>query len=322
MNTRDDRSGGPEGTPSKWYAERAGALSGDGRRTTLPPATSTDSGSGVPEPASGTRLITALLCATRPEQSARTGTALHYLAATFALLTLAACAPGERLGVVVEGVCLCPEDDAGADAGTADAAPPPDAQAHTWTRLHYLADSVPVYGASDVAHRAVTLIAATYPGTFTAQAVGGRSLNFYASTPTRAESMAQAIVYGPPNGPLTRVTEVWIALGYNDYAGALWTAAEFGAAYADFAARLVAKMGPTGRLYCQTTTTLHGAPNARGETLAQFDAAISTACTSVGGRVVPGSLVGLQQADRLDVVHLRDSGHAKLADFTVVMGGW
>lgn len=258
-------------------------------------------------------------CATQDVR--RRNTALPALAWTWPFL-LAACAPGERLGVLEQGVCVCPELDAGTDAGPIDAGAP-DAAAHQRVRLHYLADSVPVYGASDVAHRAVTLIAASYPATFTPQAVGGRSLNFYAYDSARREAMAQAIVYGPPNGPLVRASEVWIALGYNDFAGAPWTAADFGAAYSDFVSRLITKMGPDGLIYCQTTTAIPGGnANARGETLAQFDAAIYDACDHPQAVVVPGVLVGLSQADRFDVVHLRDSGHAKLAQFSIAAGGW
>lgn len=258
MNERDDASGGPEGTPRRWWP---------------------------------------------------------------LVLAMAACAPGERLGVVEQGACVCPELDAGPDAGDIDAGAT-DAATHERTRLHYLADSVPVYGASDVAHRAVTLIAASYPATFTNQAVGGRTLNFYAYDDLRRATVAHVVAVGPPNGPLPLASDAWIALGYNDWAGAVWTAAEYGAAYDDLVTRLLAELGPGGRVYCQTSTSNATNTNARGETLAQFDAATATACARPGAYVVPGSLVGLLAEDRADVAHLKDSGHAKLAAFTAAMGGW
>jgi hypothetical protein len=275
-------------------------------------ARSADAGAPAPPPN----------CATQDVR--RRNTATPALARTWPFLLgilLAACAPGERLGVLEQGVCVCPaESDAGPDA--APDAGAPDAAPHQRTRLHYLADSVPVVGASDVAHRAVTLIAASYPAAFTNQAVGGRSMNFYAYDAARRSTVAHVIAVGPPNGPLPLASDVWIALGYNDWAGAIWTAAEYGAAYDDLVTRLLAELGPGGRVYCQTSTSAASNLNARGETLAQFDAATATACARPGAYVVPGSLVGLLAEDRLDVAHLKDSGHAKLAAFTAAMGGW
>lgn len=228
-------------------------------------------------------------------------------------LLLAACAPGERLGTLEQGICVCPpEDDAGPDA-----APDAGEPTHVFRKIHYLADSVPVYGASDVAHRAVTLIKASYPGEFFDQAVGGRSLHFYAYDAARRAYVVDAIRTRPTQTP----SEVWIALGYNDWSSAVWTAADFGAAYSDLIVQLRLAL-PGVRVYCQTTTSTATNMNTRGETLSQFDAAISSACDQPGGVLVHGSLVGLVPADRLDTVHLRDSGHAKLAAWTAAMGGW
>lgn len=235
-------------------------------------------------------------------------------------LLIAACAPGERLGTIEPGVCVCPpEDDAGPDAALVADADTPDAGAppHVFRKIHYLADSVPVYGASDVAHRAVTLIKASYPGEFFDQAVGGRSFYFYAYDAARRAYVVDAIRTRPTQTP----SEVWIALGYNDWSSAAWTAADFGAAYADFIAGLHVAI-PGVRVYCQTTTSTATNVNSLGETLAQFDAAISGACSQPDTWLVHGSIIGLQPADRLDSVHLRDSGHAKLAAWTTAMGGW
>lgn len=232
-------------------------------------------------------------------------------------LLLSACAPGERLGTIDQGICICPpEDDAGLDAALVDAGEP-DAAPYVFRKIHYLADSVPVYGASSVATRAVTLIKASYPGEFFDQAVGGRSLHFYAYDAARRTYVVDAIRTRPTQPP----SEVWIALGYNDWSSAAWTVADFGAAYNALIAELRLAI-PGVRVYCQTTTSTATQANSRGETLAQFDAAIATACAQPGGFLVHGSLVGLVPADRLDSVHLRDSGHAKLAAWTAAMGGW
>ena len=54
--------------------------------------------------------------------------------ALLALVLLTACDPGEPLGRLEQGVCVCPELDAGTDAGPIDAGTP-DAATHQRVRL-------------------------------------------------------------------------------------------------------------------------------------------------------------------------------------------
>lgn len=265
-------------------------------------ARSADAGAPAPSPN----------CATQDVR--RRNTALPALAWTWPFF-LAACAPGERLGVLEQGVCVCPELDAGAvDAGDVDAGAP-DASPHVWRKVHYLADSIPIVGASDVAHRAVTLIKASYPGEFFDQAVGGRSLHFYAHSPERRAYIVDAIRTRPTQPP----SEVWIALGYNDWAGAPWTAHEYGMALRDFADRLRTEI-PGVLVICQSPHFSGNRLNGRGETLEQFIISMTFAGCD---QFVDGRGAGIERpGDFSDTVHLNDAGHAKWAAFSIAAGGW
>lgn len=233
-------------------------------------------------------------------------------------LLIAACAPGERLGTIEPGVCVCPpEDDAGPDAALVADADTPDAGAppHVFRKIHYLADSVPVYGASDVAHRAVTLIKASYPGEFFDQAVGGRSLHFYAYDAARRAYIVDGIRTRPTQPP----SEVWIALAYNDWAGAAWTSGQYWVGLVEFNAGLRAAI-PGVRVICQGPHFGGTRLNSRGETLDQF-----IAMMAAGGcdQFIDGRLAGIERpADYVDTVHLNDQGHAKWAAFSIAEGGW
>ncbi len=226
-------------------------------------------------------------------------------------LLLAACAPGERLGTIEQGICVCPpEDDAGPDAGQPDAAP------HVFRKVHFLADSIPEYGASAVeVTSARALIKASYPGEFFDQAVGGRSLHFYAYDAARRAYIVDGIRTRPAQPP----SEVWIALAYNDWAGASWTAGEYWVGLVEFNAALRAAI-PGVRVICQGPHFGGTRLNARGETLDQF-----IGMMAAGGcdQFIDGRLAGIERpADYFDTVHLNDQGHAKWATFSIAEGGW
>jgi lysophospholipase L1-like esterase len=237
------------------------------------------------------------------------------------LLVLGGCVVDQR-DPVVQAICACdPVPDAGVpdarppDAGVPDAAAAPDAApAHTFVRFHLLGDSVPIAGASDAAHRTPALLAATYPGVFFNQAIGGRSLYFYASDAPRRASVVATIAAGKPS-------EVYIELGYNDYGAAPWSASDYGLAYADFVDRLRAAL-PDVRVYCQTIHVHGTGKNAKGSTVDDYSAAVRAACAG-RAEILEGDSFGLvKPVDYADAVHLKDSGHAKLAAGIRARVGW
>lgn len=113
-------------------------------------------------------------------------------------------------------------------------------------------------------------------------------------------------------------TEIWIAIGTNDYGEDAWSAADFGAAYADMLDKINTAL-PAATIYCQTPIDrTDESANTFGDTLGDYRTEISDAvatrgafCTLVDGTdaafpQTPGDLTG-------DGVHPTTAGHAKYA---------
>jgi lysophospholipase L1-like esterase len=146
----------------------------------------------------------------------------------------------------------------------------------------------------------VQLVRDAYAGSLLIEAFGQRSLNDDASD---ASARAAFVTYLSGLAP----TALWLAIGAND--GAKWTAANFGAAYADLLDKLHTAM-PSLAIYAQTPI-LKTSDGSLGDYRAQIATAQSTRtayCTLVDGTAI---LNGTTDLD--DGVHPTTAGHAKYA---------
>lgn len=133
---------------------------------------------------------------------------------------------------------------------------------------------------------------------------GVRSLNRDCGTAiNRAGFVAKIKAWNP--------AVLWIAIGTNDYGLNLWTAADFGTAYAALLDDLHTAM-PSLEIYCQTpidrsTETANGL----GSTLPDYRSQIATAVSSRTSyaTLVDGTAI-LSTADLADGVHPTTAGHA------------
>ena len=109
------------------------------------------------------------------------------------------------------------------------------------------------------------------------------------------------------------LTDIWIALGANDYLSATCTAAVFGTYYGYLLSALNT-IRPNLRVFAQSpiTETVEGA-NAVGSTLPQYRAAILAAANQATCTYVDGTSFGIVPATDLqaDGIHLNDIGYAK-----------
>lgn len=112
-------------------------------------------------------------------------------------------------------------------------------------------------------------------------------------------------------------SRVWLAIGRNDWGiSSIWSAANFGAAYADLLDKLHTAL-PSAIIYAQTPIVQASEiANGFGNTLGDYRAQIATAqstraafCTLVDGTQI------LTTDDLADGVHPKNSGHVKYAAF-------
>lgn len=111
-----------------------------------------------------------------------------------------------------------------------------------------------------------------------------------------------------------RPSIIWLAIGTNDYGISLWTAANFGTAYADLLDKIHALL-PSATIYCQTPIdrTSEGA-NGVGSTMAQYRTEITTASNARSGYCVTvDGTAFLGTGDLADGVHPTTAGHALYA---------
>ena len=214
-------------------------------------------------------------------------------------------------------MCECGGDagqlDAGPpDASVPDASLPPDAMPR-YRRLYLLGDSVPINGASDVAHRAASLIAASYPGTTVNACVGGRSLFDVAGDPAKRAATLALIVH--PD-----LTDLVVEDEANDYMKAQWTHTAYRDGYAALVDGLHASM-PSVRVYCVVNHVQGNGLNAVGSSLNMYSQAVRDACAG-RGTVVEAGTFGIVSVDKYDAWHLKDSGHAKWAAGVRAVVGW
>jgi lysophospholipase L1-like esterase len=115
---------------------------------------------------------------------------------------------------------------------------------------------------------------------------------------------------------------IWLAIGYNDYADSTWTAANFGAAYADVLDKLHAAL-PSAVIYAQTMIDASSdGINGVGSTLADYRTAIATeqSTRSAWCNLVDGTAI-MSTAELVDGVHPNAAGHALyLAYVKTVLG--
>lgn len=150
------------------------------------------------------------------------------------------------------------------------------------------------------------LVRDAYAGSLVEEARGFRSL--FEDCPDAAGRTAFAAHIATLNP-----TIVWLAIGTNDYGGAFWTAANFGAAYADLLDKLHAVL-PSATLYAQTPIhrSSEGA-NAVGDTCGAYRTAIADAVATRGpwSVLIDGTGVTFPQTgDLSDGVHPTTAGHA------------
>ena len=125
----------------------------------------------------------------------------------------------------------------------------------------------------------------------------------------RAAFVAKLVAYNP--------AVIWLAIGVNDYGQGLWNATDFGTAYAATLDAINAAL-PGVPIYAQSPTLRNATDtaNAVGSTLANYRAAIVTACT---GRAFATYVNGLDiitsTSDLADTVHPNNAGNATYAAF-------
>lgn len=157
-----------------------------------------------------------------------------------------------------------------------------------------------------------------YAGTTVVDAYGGRSFFTDGNTTALQKSFAQYIAHSKPS-------DVWVALGINDYVNAQWTAAAFGTAYAawlDF----LHTASPNTRVFCQSPIVKNGGvgANGAGSTLQQYRDQISTVATDptrVAWCYYDDGLGGFYPASgdiSGDNIHPTTDGHGKYGQAVVV----
>lgn len=150
-----------------------------------------------------------------------------------------------------------------------------------------------------------------YPRSVAVEAHGYRSLYEDAFDATaRAAFVAKLASFSP--------SEIWLAIGTNDYGLNKWNAASFGTAYAALLDDLHTAL-PSAHIYCQTpiARTNSGA-NGSGSTLADYRTQITTAVSTrtAYAELVDGAAI-LLTSDLSDGVHPTTAGHAKYATYAL-----
>ena len=153
---------------------------------------------------------------------------------------------------------------------------------------------------------AAVLVRAAYGGSVLVEAWGYRALKDDGTDATARQTFSTRLAsYNP--------SKIWLAIGTNDYGSSngLWSAADFGTAYADLLDKLHTDIsGAT--IYCQSPLirTTETANLNHSNTLDDYRAQISTAaaarsgyCTYVNGKTI------LSTSDLTDGVHPSTAGH-------------
>lgn len=153
------------------------------------------------------------------------------------------------------------------------------------------------------------LVRADYPGGVTVVGYGAMTLFDFAVNDAARTTLAARLCLACRSSSGGR--KLWIAIGTNDHLSSPWTAAAFGAAYADLLDKIHA-VDSSIHIYTQSQTakTTTGA-NLLGSTAADYDTQISSAaaarpsfCTFVDGSTI------VSLADLYDGVHPTSAGHA------------
>lgn len=146
------------------------------------------------------------------------------------------------------------------------------------------------------------------PNSLALEAWGFRSLYEDAfDAPTRAALVARLVAFAP--------SKIWLAIGTNDYGLNLWTAANFGTAYAALLDDLHTAL-PSATIYCQTpilrtTETANGL----GSTLGNYRTQIATAQSSrTSYAVLVDGTTFMTTASLADGVHPTTAGHLLYAN--------
>jgi len=154
----------------------------------------------------------------------------------------------------------------------------------------------------------VQLVRNEYAGSVLNDSWGFRALYRDAATATMRAAFAAYIASLNPS-------IIWLAIGVNDYGGSLWTAADFGTAYADLLDKINALL-PSATIYCQTPLdrSAEGA-NGLGSTLPNYRTEISNAGTARAYCVVIDGTSASYPGTALmtDGVHPTTAGHALYA---------
>ena len=150
-----------------------------------------------------------------------------------------------------------------------------------------------------------------YPRSVAVEAHGYRSLYEDAFDATaRAAFVTKLASFSP--------SEIWLAIGTNDYGLNKWNAASFGTAYAALLDDLHTAL-PSAHIYCQTpiVRTNSGA-NGSGSTLADYRTQIANAVSTrtAYAELVDGAAI-LLTSDLSDGVHPSTAGHAKYATYAL-----
>lgn len=160
------------------------------------------------------------------------------------------------------------------------------------------ADEVPLEGW-------VQLLRNAYNGSVINDSWGYRALYRDASTAAARTDFAAYVATLSPS-------IIWLAIGTNDYGLSLWTAANFGTAYAALLDALHTVL-PSATIYCQTPITRSvETANGVGSTMAQYRTEITTASNARSGYCV--TIDGTAWTIALDDgVHPTTAGHATYA---------
>ena len=185
-------------------------------------------------------------------------------------------------------------------------------------RLRALTDNIPgvvfqmsytpegMLGFQYLSEAAAMLVRAAYGGNVLVEAWGYRALKDDGTDATARQTFSTRLAsYNP--------SKIWFAIGTNDYGNSngMWSAADFGTAYADLLDKLHTDI-PGATIYCQSPLirTTETANLNHSNTLDDYRAQISTAaaarsgyCTYVNGKTI------LSTSDLTDGVHPSTAGH-------------
>lgn len=182
--------------------------------------------------------------------------------------------------------------------------------------------TIPVYGSW------IARLKKRYAGTTIIDAFPGRSFNQEANSSALRNALALKLAQ-------LQLTDLWIALGSNDYANNLWTAASFGTAYGAFLDTFHG-LSPMTRVWCQSPIIRSpNSANGGGDTLANYGAQVQTIATNAsrapwcfyvdGGHGGTGGATGTSAgfwpvlADLTgDSIHPSDAGHGKIGQAVIL----